>query len=134
MIYLSLTAGKIPTVGDVFNGFAIFGKAWWLSFITSLFTMLWTLLLFIPGIIKGISYSMAPYVLAENPEMTARQALNESKWITNGSKMDLFVLDLSFLGWILLGIASFGIAFIYIGPYISATRANAYLSIKEKNA
>ena len=133
MIYLAVIAGNKPDVGDVFNGFSLFGKAWWLAFITGFFTMLWSCLFLIPGLIKRISYSMAPYILAENPTMTAREALRESKRITNGSKMDLFVLELSFFGWALLCVITLGIAFIYVGPYMSAAMANAYQSIKEKN-
>ena len=130
LIYLGMTAGKKPQVADVFTGFNVFGKAFWLSFLTGLFTMLWMCLLWVPGIIKAISYSMAPYILAENPNLTARQALNESKRITNGVKMDLFVLQLSYIGWALLCAVTFGIALIYVGPYMQATMANAYLAIK----
>ena len=133
MIYLAVVDGQKPEVEDVFNGFSIFGKAWWLSFMTGFFVMLWSLLLFIPGIVKSYAYCMAPYVLAENPQMKAREALNESKRITKGSKMDLFVLQLSFIGWFLLCTITFGIAFIYVGPYMSTTMANAYQSLKAKN-
>ena len=73
---------------------------------------------------------MAPYILAENPELTARQALNLSKEITYGHKMELFVLDLSFIGWCLLGAITFGLAFIYVAPYMNATKANFYNAIK----
>ena len=132
MIYLALTSGQKPKVGDIFNGFSIFGKAWWLSFLTGLFVMLWSCLFVIPGIIKSIAYSMAPYILAENPTMTAREALRESKRITTGAKGSLFVLELSFIGWALLCGITCGIAFIYVGPYMSTTMANAYKVLKEK--
>ena len=132
LIYLGLIGGKKPEVSDVFAGFKVFGKAFWLMFLTGFFTMLWSCLFFVPGIIKAISYSMAPYILAENPDMTARQALDESKRITKGAKMDLFVLQLSFIGWAMLCGITFGIAYIYVGPYMQATSANAYLAIKAK--
>ena len=130
MVYLGLTAGNKPDIGDVFKGFSLFGKALWLNIITGFFVMLWSMLLFVPGIIKAFSYMMAPYILAENPTMTAREALNESKRITKGHKMNLFVLCLSFIGWYLLCMVTFGIAIIYVMPYMQATFANAYIAIK----
>ena len=132
MIYLGLTNNQEPEVGTVFKGFDIFGKAWWLYFLMELFIMLWSMLFVIPGIIKAYSYSMAPYILAENPTMTAREALNESKRITNGAKMDLFILELSFIGWGLLCVITFGIAMIYVAPYMNATRANVYQNLKAR--
>lgn len=131
MIYLNVTKGKKPEVVDVFKGFDIFGQSILLVILISVFTMLWSLLLVIPGIIKGLSYSMAPYVLAENPEMTALEALNRSKQIMSGHKMDLFVLYLSFIGWALLGCITFGLVYIYVGPYMQATTANFYNQIKQ---
>jgi len=88
------------------------------------------LLFFIPGIIKSYSYSMAPYILAENKGKPALECINESKAMTNGHKMDLFVLGLSFIGWILLCLVTFGIAYIWVGPYIQSTYVNAYISLK----
>ena len=89
------------------------------------------LLLIIPGIVKAFSYAMAPYILADNPELTARESLNESKRIMDGHKFDLFVLQLSFFWWYILGSITFGIAYVYVIPYINATTANFYNSIKE---
>jgi uncharacterized membrane protein len=76
---------------------------------------------------------MSFYILAENPGMTAREALNESKRIMHGHKADYFVLSLSFIGWILLVSVTFGIAAIYVGPYVAATTANFYNAIKQKS-
>ena len=104
MIYLGLTEGKKAEVGTLFQGFQSFGKSIWLTILVAVFTFLWTLLLYIPGIIKGLSYSMAFYVLADNPEMTAREALRESKEIMHGHKWELFVLQLSFILWMILGL------------------------------
>ena len=75
---------------------------------------------------------MAPYILAENPTMKAREALNESKLIMKGQKMRLFVLYLSFILWSLLGMVTCCIAYIYVGPYIQATITNFYHDIKQK--
>ena len=130
LVYLGVTYGKDVEVSSLFNGFHYTGKALWLSILISVFTALWTMLCYIPGIVKSFAYSMAYYVLAENPNMTAREALSESKRITNGHKMDLFILGLSFIPWILLVTVTCGIAAIYVVPYMSLTTANFYHEIK----
>ncbi len=130
MVYLKLTKKEEVSVGDVFSGFNKTGRALWLNIIINFFTFLWTLLLIIPGIIKKYAYSMSFYILADNPELTAREALSKSKEMMNGHKWDLFVLQLSFFWWYLLVMVTFGIAAIYVTPYISATTANFYNSIK----
>ena len=127
-----MAKGEDISVGDAFKGFNITGKAVWLSIITNFFIFLWSLLLLIPGIIKSFSYSMAPFILADNPELTAREALSESKKIMYGHKFDLFVLQLSFFLWYLLGAITLGIAYIYIAPYYEATIINFYNTIKDK--
>ena len=92
MMFIGMMKGIAPTFGDMFKAANLFGRALWLMIIMNFFIMLWTMLLIVPGIIKQISYSMAPFILAERPELTARQALNESKRLMNGYKMKLFVL------------------------------------------
>lgn len=131
MAYLKLTKQESIAVGEVFDGFKITGKALWLQILTNFFTFLWSLLFVIPGIVKMYAYSMAPYILAENPEMSAEDALEKSKQITQGHKSELFVLQLSFILWMLLCVVTLGIASIYVIPYMSATTANFYNSIKE---
>lgn len=132
LIYLGLTEGNNVEVSTLFKGFQYLGKAIWLTVLITVFTCLWTLLLWIPGIIKGLSYSMAFYILAENPEMTAREALRESKEIMHGHKWELFVLQLSFILWILLVTVTFGIAAVYVVPYQTCTIANFYQKIKRQ--
>lgn len=133
MIYLALTQNVRPLVSDVWKGFNLFGKALWLTIITGFFVFAWSLLFIIPGIVKGYAYSMAPYILADNPDMTAREALKESKRITNGHKGELFVLTLSFIGWILLVPLTAGLITIWLAPYAHATFANYYLAMKDEN-
>lgn len=132
-IYMNVVKGEHPSVGDAFSGFNDFWSSFKVSFLTGLFTMLWSLLLFIPGIIKGLSYSMAMYILAENPGKPALECIEESKQMTKGHKMELFVLELSFLGWALLGVITFGIALIWVIPYMQATYVNAYHKLKNSN-
>lgn len=131
MIYIALTQNIQPSVNDVWKGFQLFGKALWLSIITGFFTFLWSLLFIIPGIVKGYAYSMAPYILADHPHMTAREALRESKRITHGHKGELFVLMLSFIGWMLLVPLTLGLIVIWLAPYTNATLANYYVAMKD---
>lgn len=133
-VYLSLLSGKTPQVKDAFSGFDDFWAAFKVTFLVGLFTFLWSLLFVIPGIVKSYSYSMAMYILAENKGKPALECINESKEMTNGHKMELFVLGLSFIGWMLLGSITLGIAYIWIMPYMQATIANAYASLKPDTA
>ena len=132
MIYLRLADGIRPEISNTFDGFSIFGKSVLLVVLIEIFVTLWSLLFIVPGIIKAYSYSLAPYILAENPEMNANDAIKESKRLMNGHKMDFFVLQLSFIPWILLVCVTFGFASIYVSPYINATYVNFYNSIKEQ--
>lgn len=133
-IYLRLTEGKKPELGDLFAEISNFWVSFKVTFLTGLFVALWSLLFYIPGIIKGLSYSQAMYILAENPGIGAREAIDRSKAMMEGHKMELFVLILSFIGWFLLGAITFGIAYIYIIPYMTATLTNFYNSIKPVEA
>ena len=95
-----------------------------------LWIILWSLLFIIPGIVKAYSYSMIFYVIAENPKIGARKAMDLSKVLTSGHKADLFVMDLSFLGWIFLSCLSCGIGFIWLFPYMTMTETYAYYDLK----
>ncbi|MDQ0062538.1 DUF975 family protein [Paenibacillus harenae] len=93
---------------------------------------LWFLLLIIPGIVKSYAYSMVPFILADNPNIGYRRAVDLSKQMTRGHKFRIFVLDLSFLGWILLGLLVFFIGVLFVMPYINATKAELYLRLREQ--
>lgn len=123
-IYLNLAKGQDPEVKDTFSGFDDFWTAFKTTFLVGLFTLLWSLLFYIPGIIKAISYSQAMYIVAENKGISALEAINRSKAMMHGHKMDYFVLGLSFIGWALLCSITFGIAGIWVIPYMSATFTN----------
>ena len=129
-IYLNMTNGQKAQVGDLFSRFNDFWAAFKVNFLVGFFTALWSMLFVIPGIVKAYSYSQAMFILAENPNIGALDAINRSKAMMNGHKMDLFILELSFIGWHILGGLTFGIAYIWIIPYISAAKANFYNSIK----
>lgn len=102
-------------------------------FLRSLFAALWSLLFVIPGIIKVYSYRMVPYILADHPELSATEAITLSRRMMNGSKWKAFVMDLSFIGWILLGAVTFGLALVfYVNPYIEASYAEMYLALRDQ--
>ncbi len=98
-----------------------------------LFTFLWMLLFIIPGTVKAYAYSMTPYILADNPNVEYGRALKLSIEMTNGHKADIFVLQLSFTGWYLLGIICCGIGVLFVNPYYEAAMAEMYDKLR-KNA
>lgn len=134
-IFLDLAReGKTPDVGQLFYAFRkpIYGKAVLLQLLVAIFTLLWTLLLIVPGIIKGLSYSMAPYILLDNPELTPMEAINKSQEMMRGHKMDLFLMQLGFVGWILLSFLTLGIALFWVGAYYDTVFAKFYMELKEE--
>ena len=121
-----------PGLGEIFKGFkGNYLNVVKIMFLMDLKTLLWLLLFIIPGFVKAYEYSMIPYLLAENPNLSADEAFSLSKQMTTGQKMDLFVLDLSFIGWIILGLICCGIGILFVLPYPEATRAEVYLNLKE---
>ena len=97
-----------------------------------LFWILWMLLLIVPGIVKHYAYSMIPYIMAENPDMDYREAMRLSMQMTDGQKWEMFVLDLSFLGWYLLGLLACCVGTIFVNPYYFATKAELYAELKHR--
>ena len=102
-------------------------------FVRDLYLFLWTLLFIIPGIIKSYSYRMVPYILADNPNIGTSRAIELSNQMTKGEKANIFVLDLSFIGWYILGIFALFIGILFVLPYQNATDAELYLSLKENS-
>lgn len=100
-------------------------------FLRDLFIALWCILLVIPGIIMAYAYRMVPYLLAENPGMSAMEAIRTSKAMMKGHKWNAFVLDLSFIGWYLLTALTAGIVgVLWTNPYVEATGAELYKAIR----
>lgn len=93
---------------------------------------LWSLLLLIPGIIKSYEYFMVPYILSENPGIGAERAFEISSRTTKGEKWKIFLLELSFMGWILLGLLTCGIGVFFLEPYYYASFAELYQQLREK--
>lgn len=131
--FLNLFRTDNSKIEDVFSGFSSFKKTFVLNLLINIFTALWSLLLVVPGIIAAIKYSMSFYIMHDNLELSAAEALDESKRMMDGEKMRLFKLWLSFLGWFILGIISLGIGFIWITPYYQAAVTAFYEDLKVKN-
>ena len=117
---------------DLFSQFERFGTGFAQKFLRTLFIVLWSLLFIIPGIVKGLSYAMTPFILEDHPEMTASQAIKASMQLMDGHKMDLFILGLSFIGWSLLACLTMGIGFLFLNPYMNAAYAAFYRDISRK--
>lgn len=127
--YLVIARWNDPKISDVF---AVY-KEWELSLkvigtsiLVGIFTILWSLLLIIPGIIKGISYSQVFFLLRDNPQLSALEAITESKVRMKGYKWKYFLLNLSFIGWAFIAIFTLGIGFLWLTPYISTANATFY--------
>ena len=100
-----------------------------LGILIPLFTCLWSLLFIIPGIVKSYSYSMAYFIKVDHPEYTATQAITESRRIMDGNKMKLFLLDLSFIGWMIVGTFCLGVGVLWANAYLQAAHTEFYRDI-----
>ena len=101
-------------------------------FYRAVLIFLWTLLFIIPGIIKSYAYRMVPYILADNPNIGYSRAVELSNQMTMDQKFDIFVLDLSFLGWYLVGTLAFFVGVIFVMPYQDATNAELYIKLRDE--
>ena len=120
-----------PTVGEAFSGFKNYSTVLSTTLLRDLYIFLWSLLFVIPGIVKSYSYSMVDFIKAENPSLPANKAIEMSKIMTDGYKGNLFYLDLSFIGWNLLSVLTFGIlSILFVNPYYLCSKAYAYEQLK----
>lgn len=129
-MWLDISDDHTPSVTDAFRGFHDYLNAVLVNALFFLFTLLWSLLFLVPGIIKALSWSMAMYVLADNKGKSPMECLRESEKMTRGHKGKLFVFFLSWVGWFLLGVLTLGIGLIWIIPYLNTCLANIYKSLK----
>ena len=114
-------------MGDMFRGFQDdFGGTFLIGLMTSLFTFLWSLLFVIPGIVKAYAYSMAYYIKLDHPDYGWNACITASRQLMNGHKWEKFVLDLSFLGWIIVGSLCLGVGTLWVTPYMEAANAQFY--------
>lgn len=101
--------------------------------LVTLFTFLWGLLLIVPGIIKSYAYAMAAYIAEDEPETAPMETLRKSEQLMKGHKLDLFILDLTFIGWYMLGALCLGIGIIFVLPYHYMARAEFYQELVTAN-
>ena len=134
-VFISLMRGKNKIdIEDMFKGFRDnLGRNLLLGFLANLFVALWSLLFIIPGIVKLYAYSMAYYIANEHPEYDWKACLDESQRLTRGHKLDLFVLDLSFIGWYIVGSLCLGIGVLWVAPYHTCAKINYFDAIMKLN-
>lgn len=133
--YYAFNALYAYSNGDVLSnsfgyGFKIYWRAIGGMVLAQIFTCLWTLLLIVPGIIKAYSYSMTPYILVDNPELSVREAIRKSQQMMVGQKFNLFYLQLSFIGWFFLACFTGGIGFLWLVPYYQTAQAAFYQNLR----
>lgn len=130
--YLTVARWNDPKISQVFGIYKEWEmalKAIGTSILIGIFTMLWSLLLIIPGIIKGIAYSQTFFLLKDNPEFSALEAITESRKRMKGYKWKYFLMNLSFIGWVFIAVFTLGIGFLWLTPYISTANATFYNEI-----
>jgi len=134
LFYLRAVRNQQANYGDLFEPISKgdFVRTMIMYLLKTIYTLLWTLLFFIPGIIKSYSYAMAEYIAIDNPTMSASDCITASRQLMQGRKAKLFLLDLSFIGWIFLTMLTLGVLAIIVAPYQHATRAAFYEDIRPK--
>jgi uncharacterized membrane protein len=128
--FLDIVRGDIQGIGRLLYGFKYFKQAAVTYLLMMLIIVLWSFLFIIPGIVASFSYAMAFYVLADNPDMTAREALARSKKIMYGNRLKLFILGLRFIGWGILSLFTCYIGMLWLMPYISTSFAAFYEDVR----
>lgn len=121
--------GQKPAFGDLFSQFDRFTVGFCQKFLRDLYTLLWGLLLIVPGIVASYSYAMTPFLLAENPGMGASEAIARSKQLMDGHKGELFWLDLTFIGWEILCALTMNLGNLALNPYRSTAYAVFYRNL-----
>lgn len=115
---------------DLFSQFHRFGQGFSQAFLRNLYVTLWTLLFIIPGIVKSLSYSMTPYIMIEEPELSASEAIEKSMTMMDGHKWELFKLRLSFIGWNILAVGlTLNLGYLMLNPYQNAAETAFYRNL-----
>ena len=128
--YMAIVRTGKANIVSIFDGWKSFGPAFIAGILVLLYTFFWSLLFWIPGVIKSYAYAMTNYVIKDNPDMTANEAITESRRLMRGNKWRLFIMDLSFIWWDILCVLTLGILTIYVVPYKLAARAAFYDAVK----
>ncbi len=130
LYFLNISRSNDVNLSMLFDGFKDYSRVFCTLLLVNVYTLLWTLLLIIPGIIKSLSYALTPYILIDNTEMKNNEAIELSMKMMHGYKMKLFWLSLSFIGWIILCILTLGIGFLWLIPYAQTSMAAFYEDVK----
>ncbi len=134
VLFLDFARGEKIENSKLFDGYKYgFQRIFTTGLLQLIYTVLWYLLLIIPGIIKSYSYSMTYYILKDNPELKNNAAIEKSMQMMDGHKMDLFLLHLSFIGWAILCLLTMGIGFIFLIPYMYTAQAHFYEDLKKQS-
>lgn len=126
---LNLLNRREARFSDLFSQFHRLWAGFRMNFIMNLFVFLWSLLFVIPGIIAAYRYTMVPYLMAEFPDLGVMDAMRESKRLMKGNKWRLFCLQLSFIGWELLGALTMGIGYLWLNPYRLTSETAFYMEV-----
>lgn len=129
---LNQARGKRADIEQMFEGFYDYVRIFTTMLLTGIYTVLWSLLLIVPGIIKSYSYSMTPFILKDYPGMKNNDAIDESIDMMKGHKKELFLLDLSMIGWFILSCLTLGIGFLFLIPYNYTAHAHFYEELKKE--
>lgn len=119
-----------PKIGELFSGFSDYLRIVGTMLLMSLYTILWSCLLIVPGIIKYFSYALTPFILKDYPELSYNAAIERSMAMMSGNKWRLFLLMLSFIGWAILCLLTAGIGFLLLYPYVYMSLAKFYEDVK----
>jgi uncharacterized membrane protein len=130
LVYLKLSRSESSQVQELFDGFKRFVDFFVLNIVSTVFILLWSLLLIVPGIIAAIRYSQAYFLMIDDPNLKPLDAIKQSSRMMDGYKGKYVVLILSFIGWILLSVITLFIGFIFLVPYMTVTFANFYNQLK----
>lgn len=128
--FLEVSRGMKVNYGNLTKGYHDFTRIFLTILLKGIYTLLWSLLLIIPGIVKSYSYAMTEFVLVDRPDLAYNEAIEESMRLMQGNKWRLFVLDLSFFGWALLCILTLGIGYLFLAPYMEVAHAHFYADLK----
>jgi uncharacterized membrane protein len=128
--FIKRIRGEEIAIGNIFDGFNRFLQSFLAMLFSLIFVFLWSLLLIVPGIIKGLGYSIVFYILYDDPNIKPLDALKKSQVMMKGFKLKYFLLQLSFIGWALLGVLTLGIGLLWLYPYIYLASANFYENLK----
>ncbi len=132
VLFLRSFRGGQVEVGQLFAGFKDYTRIFCTLLLQAVYTFLWTLLLVVPGIIKYYSYAMTSFILKDEPELQNNAAIEKSMRMMEGRKMDLFLLDLSFIGWAILSCLTLGIGFLFLSPYMNSAHAAFYEDLRDE--